>query len=219
MMNKHNSRRRRNEHFLKELLVILIVSIMMLLMWCTLDLMGPVVHTALDASVSCSSTVTNYAAKTDNISIVHQVLRAIITALVLIRWYEQLMCNAMYNCIVRFVAFFVVFAILDFVAYTTEFLGIAFWNAISSGLDNIQLMNIIETQYIERIDVLSRLGQAFVATNVWYLICRVHKKGKSEEPKKVEQHVEQKVHKKEKLFNCTPEGGYNVTLPSRRVKL
>jgi signal transduction histidine kinase len=149
--------------------------------WAVLDHIGPVFHTALVACWESGSSVTNYAAKAMP-SLLHQTVRAIVSALLMKKWGAKLKNCKM--CVLRFLIALGVFITLDFASYAVRFLAIAFWNALTSGLDNIHLMNVIQTEYIDKIDVLARIGQAFFATNAWYFVQKIidlHERHQAEE--------------------------------------
>ena len=166
---------------LKDLLTCLLIAIGAFVAWALLDHIGPVFHTEWEAFWFRSSEVTNFAVKPAP-SLVHQVIRATISALMLKKWGTRaLNCKI---CVLRFGVVCGGFAAIEFAAYAIQFIVVSLWSALTSGLDSIHLMNIIQTQYIDKIDVLARLGQAFFATNLWYLaqkIIDLHERRKAEE--------------------------------------
>lgn len=134
-----------------------------------LDIAGAMVHTAFSAAFSNGNVVNYVSQKKEQIYFAHIFLRALIAAFALMHWWCNCDDRALQSFGVRMVIFVAVLAGLDFVAYAVEFLGIAFWRAITSGFHDIQIMNVIKLRYLDHIDVFARVGQAFVAANGWYL--------------------------------------------------
>jgi hypothetical protein len=165
----------------KDFTIFWLIALGAFVTWALLDRIGPVFHTACEAFWFRSSEVTNFAVKPAP-SLVHQMLRALLSALMLRKWGAKLKNCKM--CVLRFCVAFGVFAAIEFAAYAIQFISVALWNALTSGLDNIHLMNVIQTEYIDKIDVLARIGQAFFATNAWYFVQKIidlHERYQAEE--------------------------------------
>lgn len=137
-----------------------------------LDIAGAMVHTAFSAAFSNGNVVNYVSQKKEQIYFAHTFLRALIAAFALMHWWCNCDDRALQSFGVRMIIFMLVLAGVDFLAYAVEFLGIAFWRAITSGFRDIQIMNVIKLRYLDHIDVFARVGQAFVAANVWYLYKR-----------------------------------------------
>lgn len=133
-----------------------------------LDIAGAMIHTALSANFS--TTAVNYVAdKKGQMYFAHIFLRALIAAFALMYWCCSCEERAINSFVLRVAVFAVLLAGLDFVAFALEFLGIAFWRAITSGIHDVQIINVIKLRYLDHIDILARVGQAFVAANAWFL--------------------------------------------------
>lgn len=137
-----------------------------------LDIAGAMVHTAFSAAFSNGNVVNYVSQKKEQIYFAHIFLRALIAAFALMHWWCNCDDRALQSFGVRMVMFSICLAGMDFLAYAVEFLGIAFWRAITSGFHDIQIMNVIKLRYLDHIDVFARVGQAFVAANAWYLYKR-----------------------------------------------
>ncbi len=133
-----------------------------------LDIAGAMIHTAFSAAFSNGNVVNYVAQKKEQIYFAHIFLRALIVAFALMHWWCNCDDRALQSFGVRMLIFALVLAGVDFLAYAVEFLGIAFWRAITSGFHDIQIMNVIKLRYLDHIDVFARVGQAFVAANGWY---------------------------------------------------
>lgn len=134
-----------------------------------LDIVGAMFHTAFSAAFSNGNVVNYVSQKKEQIYFAHIFLRGIIAAFAFMHWWCNCDDKALHSVVARMVIFTVVLAGMDFLAYAVEFLGIAFWRAITSGFHDIQIMNVIQLRYLDHIDLLARVGQAFAAANAWYL--------------------------------------------------
>ena len=171
-----NSKRTNDKYEVKDVLLYILFMALITLgsmsILGVLDIAGAMVHTAFSAAFSNGNVVNYVSQKKELIYFAHIFLRALIAAFALMHWWCNCDDRALQSFGVRMVIFVAVLAGLDFVAYAVEFLGIAFWRAITSGFHDIQIMNVIKLRYLDHIDVFARVGQAFVAANVWYLYKR-----------------------------------------------
>ena len=171
-----NSKRTNDKYEVKDVLLYILFMALITLgsmsILGVLDIAGAMVHTAFSAAFSNGNVVNYVSQKKEQIYFAHTFLRALIAAFALMHWWCNCDDRALQSFGVRMIIFVAVLAGLDFVAYAVEFLGIAFWRAITSGFRDIQIMNVIKLRYLDHIDVFARVGQAFVAANVWYLYKR-----------------------------------------------
>ena len=136
-----------------------------------MDFFGAMVHTAIAAAFADgTSVVCNYVAQQrEQVYFVHTFLRALIAAVAFMQFCDKLQSSLLKNVVARIMAFAISLAMIDFAAYAVEFLGIAFWRAITSGFHDIRILNVIKLRYLDRIDLIARLGQGFLAANIWFL--------------------------------------------------
>ena len=168
-----NSERTNDKYEVKDVLLYILFMVVttfatMSILW-VLDIAGAMVHTAFSAAFSNENVVNYVSQKKEQIYFAHIFLRALIAAFALMHWWCNCDDRALQSFGVRMIIFMIVLAGVDFLAYAVEFLGIAFWRAITSGFHDIQIMNVIKLRYLDHIDVFARVGQAFVAANGWYL--------------------------------------------------
>lgn len=168
--------KRSNKGFTKAMTYIaitLVAIFAMVVVLAMLDIAGAMLHTAFSAAWNGTSDVTNYVMlKRENTSIAHTIIRAVIAAFLLMQLFEKLDSKVLHSVIARLFIFAVLLALLDFSAYVVEYLGVALWRAIITGFREINVRNIIQLEYLEKIDVLARFGQAFVCANVYFLWMR-----------------------------------------------
>lgn len=171
-----NSKRTNDKYEVKDVLLYILFMALITLggmsILGVLDIAGAMVHTAFSAAFSNGNVVNYVSQKKEQIYFAHTFLRALIAAFALMHWWCNCDDRALQSFGVRMIIFMLVLAGVDFLAYAVEFLGIAFWRAITSGFRDIQIMNVIKLRYLDHIDVFARVGQAFVAANVWYLYKR-----------------------------------------------
>lgn len=171
-----NSKRTNGKYEVKDVLLYILFMALITLggmsILGVLDIAGAMVHTAFSAAFSNRNVVNYVSQKKEQIYFAHTFLRALIAAFALMHWWCNCDDRALQSFGVRMIIFMLVLAGVDFLAYAVEFLGIAFWRAITSGFHDIQIMNVIKLRYLDHIDVFARVGQAFVAANVWYLYKR-----------------------------------------------
>lgn len=171
-----NSKRTNGKYEVKDVLLYILFMALITLgsmsILGVLDIAGAMVHTAFSAAFSNGNVVNYVSQKKEQIYFAHTFLRALIAAFALMHWWCNCDDRALQSFGVRMIIFMLVLAGVDFLAYAVEFLGIAFWRAITSGFHDIQIMNVIKLRYLDHIDVFARVGQAFVAANVWYLYKR-----------------------------------------------
>ena len=171
-----NSKRTNDKYEVKDVLLYILFMALITLggmsILGVLDIAGAMVHTAFSAAFSNGNGVNYVSQKKEQIYFAHTFLRALIAAFALMHWWCNCDDRALQSFGVRMIIFMLVLAGVDFLAYAVEFLGIAFWRAITSGFRDIQIMNVIKLRYLDHIDVFARVGQAFVAANVWYLYKR-----------------------------------------------
>lgn len=171
-----NSKRTNGKYEVKDVLLYILFMALITLggmsILGVLDIAGAMVHTAFSAAFSNGNVVNYVSQKKEQIYFAHTFLRALIAAFALMHWWCNCDDRALQSFGVRMIIFMLVLAGVDFLAYAVEFLGIAFWRAITSGFRDIQIMNVIKLRYLDHIDVFARVGQAFVAANVWYLYKR-----------------------------------------------
>ena len=135
-----------------------------------MDFFGAMVHTAIAAAFADGTSVVNYVVeKREQVYFVHTFLRALIAAVAFIQFCDKLQSSLLRNVVARIMVFAISLAMIDFAAYAVEFLGIAFWRAITSGFHDIRILNVIKLRYLDRIDLIARLGQGFLAANIWFL--------------------------------------------------
>lgn len=168
-----NSKRTNDKYEVKDVLLYILFMALITLggmsILGVLDIAGAMVHTAFSAAFSNGNVVNYVSQKKEQIYFAHTFLRALIAAFALMHWWCNCDDRALQSFGVRMIIFMLVLAGVDFLAYAVEFLGIAFWRAITSGFRDIQIMNVIKLRYLDHIDVFARVGQAFVAANGWYL--------------------------------------------------
>lgn len=209
------------------LLSFLIIGVAALAVWMSLDTLGAMFRTAVQAVWDSSERVQNYVLlKKDTSYTAHIILRAILTSLVYIKFKAKLKRMST-NPIVRVVVFVLLLESLEFSAYLLEFVAIAIWNALVSVFNSIEVPNILKFGYFDTIDPLARFAQAFVCANVWF-ICksvmkkrpttssRVAREAELEERAYYDEEHAKRAHK-ERLFNSTIEG--NVSAPPRSAKM
>lgn len=171
-----NSKRTNDKYEVKDVLLYILFMALITLggmsILGVLDIAGAMVHTAFSAAFSNGNVVNYVSQKKEQIYFAHTFLRALIAVFALMHWWCNCDDRALQSFGVRMIIFMLVLAGVDFLAYAVEFLGIAFWRAITSGFRDIQIMNVIKLRYLDHIDVFARVGQAFVAANVWYLYKR-----------------------------------------------
>lgn len=171
-----NSKRANDKYEVKDVLLYILFMALITLggmsILGVLDIAGAMVHTAFSAAFSNGNVVNYVSQKKEQIYFAHTFLRALIAAFALMHWWCNCDDRALQSFGVRMIIFMLALAGVDFLAYAVEFLGIAFWRAITSGFRDIQIMNVIKLRYLDHIDVFARVGQAFVAANVWYLYKR-----------------------------------------------
>lgn len=171
-----NSKRTNGKYEVKDVLLYILFMALITLggmsILGVLDIAGAMVHTAFSAAFSNGNVVNYVSQKKEQIYFAHTFLRALIAAFALMHWWCNCDDRALQSFGVRMIIFMLVLAGVDFLAYAVEFLGIAFWRAITSGFHDIQIMNVIKLRYLDHIDVFARVDQAFVAANVWYLYKR-----------------------------------------------
>ena len=135
-----------------------------------MDFFGAMVHTAVAAAFADGTSVMNYVVeKREQVYFVHTFLRALIAAVAFMQFCDKLQSSLLRNVVARIMVFAISLAMIDFAAYAVEFLGIAFWRAITSGFHDIRILNVIKLRYLDRIDLIARLGQGFLAANIWFL--------------------------------------------------
>ena len=135
-----------------------------------MDFFGAMVHTAIAAAFADGTSVVNYVVeKREQVYFVHTFLRALIAAVAFMQFCDKLQSSLLRNVVARIMVFAISLAMIDFAAYAVEFLGIAFWRAITSGFHDIRILNVIKLRYLDRIDLIARLGQGFLAANIWFL--------------------------------------------------
>lgn len=135
-----------------------------------MDFFGAMVHTAIAAAFADGTSVMNYVVeKREQVYFVHTFLRALIAAVAFMQFCDKLQSSLLRNVVARIMVFAISLAMIDFAAYAVEFLGIAFWRAITSGFHDIRILNVIKLRYLDRIDLIARLGQGFLAANIWFL--------------------------------------------------
>ena len=135
-----------------------------------MDFFGAMVHTAIAAAFADGTSVMNYVVeKREQVYFVHTFLRALIAAVAFMQFCDKLQSSLLGNVVARIMVFAISLAMIDFAAYAVEFLGIAFWRAITSGFHDIRILNVIKLRYLDRIDLIARLGQGFLAANIWFL--------------------------------------------------
>ena len=135
-----------------------------------MDFFGAMVHTAVAAAFADGTSVVNYVVeKREQVYFVHTFLRALIAAVAFMQFCDKLQSSLLRNVVARIMVFAISLAMIDFAAYAVDFLGIAFWRAITSGFHDIRILNVIKLRYLDRIDLIARLGQGFLAANIWFL--------------------------------------------------
>lgn len=135
-----------------------------------MDFFGAMVHTAVAAAFADGTSVMNYVVeKREQVYFVHTFLRALIAAVTFMQFCDKLQSSLLGNVVARIMVFAISLEMIEFVAYAVEFLGIAFWRAITSGFHDIRILNVIKLRYLDRIDLIARLGQGFLAANIWFL--------------------------------------------------
>ena len=135
-----------------------------------MDLFGAMVHTAIAAAFADGTSVMNYVVeKREQVYFVHTFLRALIAAVAFMQFCDKLQSSLLRNVVARIMVFAISLEMIEFAAYAVEFLGIAFWRAITSGFHDIRILNVIKLRYLDRIDLIARLGQGFLAANIWFL--------------------------------------------------
>ena len=135
-----------------------------------MDFFGAMVHTAVAAAFADGTSVMNYVVeKREQVYFVHTFLRALIAAVAFMQFCDKLQSSLLRNVVARIMVFAISLEMIEFAAYAVEFLGIAFWRAITSGFHDIRILNVIKLRYLDRIDLIARLGQGFLAANIWFL--------------------------------------------------
>lgn len=224
-MSKAKKNRNDGAAVVAYLLSFLIIGVASVAVWMSLDTLGAMFRTAVQAVLSSSERVQNYVLlKKETSYVAHIILRAILTSLVYIKFKAKLKRMST-NPIVRVVIFIFILEGLEFSAYLSEFVAVAIWNALVSVFNSIEVPNILKFGYFDTLDPLARFAQAFVCANVWF-ICRRAKKQPTTSRVAREAELEERAYydeehtkraHKERLFNSTIEG--NVSAPPRSAKM
>lgn len=195
--------------------------------WMLLDVLGAMFRTAVQAFCD-SGVVQNYVTlKKATSYVAHGILRAVITALVYLKFKSKLK-KIPSNVVLRMIIFGLMLESLEFSAYLLEFMAVAVWNALVSVFNSVEVPNILKFGYFDTLDPLARFFQAFVCTNVWFICVSqrvthrstVSRDEVGERAYCGEEHVNRTYNhssKERRLFNSTIEG--TVSAPPRSERM